>query len=167
MYYGWILLAFSIFLTGCASDTNASFDQGLDEAENGRYSEATELFSRAVRLDSTNARAYLERAKMAGRVSVDVDVESDLAKYIELTAPDLAIAYVGRGLTRWLDRQGALDDFERAMSINPDNLQGFYYKKKVLAEIGDSVGLRDFFDRLDENTRMKLVDYVPKCLGCE
>jgi hypothetical protein len=88
-------------------------------------------------------------------------VDDDLSKYVELTSPKLAIALIGRALTHRLAQNYAesIKDLDKAIIVDPENIQGFEFKKQVLQDIRDTLRLRQFLSGLDAKTLDKLRNY--------
>jgi len=119
-----LLALFTILLAGCTKKSDDFLLSGLSNEKQHKFQEALSDFNNAIRLDSNNAKAYLRRALIACRTGFTQPVGADLSKYIELTSPDLATAYIGRGLTNML--QGniheSIKDLDNAIVVNPANI---------------------------------------------
>ncbi len=116
---------------------------GKEARKHGGYDafhRAVVAFQRAVDLDPTYANAYAGLAQAQGFFADFSPTPAERAaeikkafvsadKAIEL-APDLAMAYSVRGLLRhrlsW-DWKGAQADFKRAVSLDPNDAQTYYY----------------------------------------
>jgi serine/threonine-protein kinase len=145
-------------MIGCARTSDEFRHSGIAKAEHHQDAEALQELSEAIRLDSTDARAYFERALVASRLGPSTSTESDLNRYITLTEPQLAKAYIGRGLMHKVHRglEASIKDLDKAILIDPANIQGFVFKEQVLREIGDTVRLQAFLHALDNNTRDRM-----------
>lgn len=157
------LLTLYVFLfTGCVKTSDDFLQSGILLGNKHKYQEALSNFNHAIELDSNNARAYLERALIACRTGYTVPTNNDLSKYIELTSPKLAIAFIGRALNKRMEQNfvGSVDDLNKAIVLDPGNIQSFVFKKEVLQEVGDSLPLRQFLNGLDERTLDRINNYV-------
>ena len=156
------MICICVLLVSCAKTSDDFLKSGLVNVQNRKYDTALSDFNNAVRLDSNNARAYLERAKIACRTGFTESVRKDLSKYIELTAHNMGIAYVGRALTKRFehDVQSTIADLDRAIFVDPNNIQGYALKEIVLIESGDTVRLREFRQGLSDHIRQRLKNYV-------
>ena len=156
------MISMCILLANCAKTSDDFLKSGLANVQNRKYDIALSDFNNAVSLDSANARAYLERAKIACRTGFTESVRKDLSKYIELTAHNMGVAYVGRALTKRFehDVQSTIDDLDRAILVDPDNIQGYALKEIVLIESGDTVRLREFRQGLSDHIKQRLKNYV-------
>ena len=154
-----------IFIQGCARNSDDFLRSGLANQRQHKFAEALSDFNNAIRLDSNCAGAYLGRGLIACKTGFTHPVEDDLSKYLRLTAHDMAIAYIGRGMTKYLqhDSRSAIYDLDRAIAVDTGNIQGFIFKQQVLSESGDSVGLSEFRKGLDPQTLTKMKDYAATC----
>jgi tetratricopeptide (TPR) repeat protein len=98
------------------------YGRGLVHAQFGRDDRALDDYSRAIELypdyfDAVSARSRLHLRQKNAEAAL-----ADIGLLIEL-APDLAFLYARRGAARAMggDRAGALDDFDRAMSMATDS----------------------------------------------
>ena len=140
----------SALLSGCAKDSDDFLRSGLSNEKNHQYKQALADFHKAIELDSNNERAYLRRVMVACKAGIGVR-EADLSKYIEMSEHDLAIAYIGRGINRRLqqDFRASFDDLDKAICIDPGEIQSFAFKERFLEESGDSVHLKEFRESLN------------------
>jgi|WetSurMetagenome_2_1015567.scaffolds.fasta_scaffold367985_1 tetratricopeptide (TPR) repeat protein len=152
-----LILSF-LLLPGCAKKSDDYLRSGLLNQKDRKFKEALADFNKAIELDSTNAKAYLERAKIACKTGSTETVEHDLSRYIEMTEHDLAVAYIGRAINKRLrqDIHSAFADLNKAIYIYPADIQGFTFKEQFLKDIGDSVQLKEFRESLDEQTRVRM-----------
>jgi tetratricopeptide (TPR) repeat protein len=158
-----LLAVCAFLLAGCAKKSEDFLQSGLTHASKHKYQEALSDFDNAIKLDSNNARAFLERGLIACRTGYTKPIGDDLSKYIQFTAPKLAIAFIGRALANRLDHNfhESLNDLDRAIAIDPTNIQGFVFKKEVLQESGDTLHLQQFISGLDAQTLDRIKNYVP------
>jgi tetratricopeptide (TPR) repeat protein len=64
--------------------------------------------------------------------------------------PDLASFYSLQGIVRAElvdDRQGAIDDYNRAIQLQPDRALGYYLRAKTRYKLGNKKGAINDFDR--------------------
>jgi Trypsin-like peptidase domain/Tetratricopeptide repeat len=105
---------------------NKWIDPGSDKRA-GRQ-EAIQGFSQAIRLKPRYKMAYFMRGYAFEQIEQYVRALSDLNKFI-LLDPQSADVYHLRGRLKHLrlnDNQGAIADFEKAISINPGYSDGWY-----------------------------------------
>jgi tetratricopeptide (TPR) repeat protein len=155
-YYFILLL---VIVSGCSRSSDNFLQAGRSEVKNQKYDQAVINFNRAIELDSNNAQAYLERAFISFKIKNPVPLEADLSKYIELTEKPLALAYTGRALAHIIAQTNpgeSLADCDKAIAINPSNIQGFAFKRQLLIQKGDTVQLKRFLKSLDDSTRSRL-----------
>jgi tetratricopeptide (TPR) repeat protein len=155
-YYFILLL---VIVSGCSRSSDNFLQAGRSEVKNQKYDQAVINFNRAIELDSNNAQAYLERAFISFKIKNPVPLEADLSKYIELTEKPLALAYTGRALAHIIAHTNpgeSLADCDKAIAINPSNIQGFAFKRQLLIQKGDTVQLKRFLKSLDDSTRSRL-----------
>lgn len=128
------------------------------------YKEALVDFNAAIDLDSNNADAYYGRAQVACRSGFTQPMALDISKYIELAGPKMAMAFIGRGLTRFLqqDFKASIADLDVAIAVDPHNIQVYLFKKTVLSESKDTVALGEFLSSLTGPIRDSLELYAPQ-----
>ena len=153
-----------MMVLGCAEKSDEFLRSGLANQQQHKFQEALSDFNTAIRLDTNNARAYLGRALIACKTGFTKPVDDDLSRYIQLTAHDMAIAYIGRGMTRLLlhEFRRSIDDFDKAIAVDPSNIQGYEFKEQVLCENGDTLRLREFLNSMDQQTLTRMKHSVPK-----
>jgi tetratricopeptide (TPR) repeat protein len=90
-------------------------DRGLARLELQDLEAAMVDFSRAIKLDANDYRAYFNRGCACGRKGDNFGALRDFSKVINLK-PDSALAYVNRGVTRYHlgYYQGAIADLQKA-----------------------------------------------------
>jgi len=161
-----LLILSLIICLGCAKKSDDFLRSGLSNEKNHKYKEALADFNKAIELDSSNARAYLGRAMVGCKAGACESLDADLSKYIEMTEHDLAIAYIGRGISKRLqqDFRSSFNDLDKAICIYPADIQSFVFKEQFLKESGDSVHLREFRESLDEQTRMRMKTPTKECI---
>jgi tetratricopeptide (TPR) repeat protein len=123
---------------GLASDF---LDRGLAYQEMGKYDQAIQDYSEAIRLRPDYAIAFNNRGNTYYRKRVYDQAMNDLSEAIRLK-PDYALAYNNRGLAYWkmgqLDR--AIEDFDEAIHLGtlegdrkawPYNNRGLVYYSRA------------------------------------
>ena len=152
-----IFIIITIFLFGCEKTSKDYYSDGLQKIESKEYSEAIELFSKAIEADSTNIEAYLARGEYGWREK-SMNRSKDLSKYIESVLPKLANALIGRGMMRRINTEydKSISDFELAYKLTPENVQPYSFKIEALNAKGDSTIANEFFESLSENIRNKM-----------
>jgi len=113
----------------------------------GDYLGALNAFTRAIKLDPTNAEAYSERGVIyADYIGKDRQALADFNRAIELD-PKLAIAYNNRGIIYRRSGQlfEALRDCNRAIKIDSQLAVAFNTRGIIYAELGNyPQALKDF-----------------------
>jgi len=161
----YFLILLVVIVSGCSRSSDDFLQAGRSEVKNQKYNQAVINFNRAIELDSNNAQAYVERAFISFKIKNPVPLEADLSKYIELTEKPLALAYTGRALAHIIAQTNpgeSLADCDKAIAINPSNIQGYAFKRQLLIQKGDTVQLKRFLNSLDDSTRSKLFNNI----GC-
>ena len=158
LYPLWLPIV--ILLSGCGKNSNDYYQSGVEHLRNHKTEEALSDFDNAIRLDSNNARAYLDRAIIKANSAVTKPDESDISQYISLSAPNLAFAYVARAWTRETRQQYdfALQDLNKAIAIDSDYIYGYVFKERVLREKGDTLQLQNFLQTIGEKTRRRMAE---------
>ena len=163
LFATWLLCSILLSM-GCAKKSDDFLRSGISNERQHKFEDALSDFDNAIRLDTNNARAYLGRALIACKTGFIKPVDDDLSKYIQLTAHDMAIAYIGRGLTKFLlhDFRASVDDLDKAIVVDPSEIQGYEFKEQVLSESGDTVRLKEFLHNMDQQTLKRMKHYVPQ-----
>ena len=119
---------------------------GISESNCGQDSIAIISFTKAIKLDSTNIRAYYNRGIVESNLGKDSLAILDFNKTIEL-CPDTAEYYVSRGNSEAnLDDDSiALVDFNKALTLDPYYSEGYNERGLFNASIdNDSLAIIDF-----------------------
>jgi len=108
-------------LANCLADAEATkhYNNGNIKYKKGDIKGALEEYSIAIRLNPTHSKAYLNRAYIEAVELQKFEIAvSDFDTAIALD-PGYADAYLGRGSSRYSlhDKEGALEDWERAESL--------------------------------------------------
>jgi tetratricopeptide (TPR) repeat protein len=119
-----IILAFIFGIHNLSGQTAKEyFEQGVANYEKGKYLSATRVLTKAINLKPDYAEAYKVRgdAKVMNPNSTYNSAIDDYTKAIELD-PNNAVAYGNRGFVKHIKRdyKGALEDYNKALIINPD-----------------------------------------------
>lgn len=141
------IFLFSVFLccTLKAQDIQTLFDEGLKEMESGRYSNAVEIFTKALTIQEDGA-IYYNRAVCYGQLGEYQKAINDFDKTLE-SNPDLSDAYNGRGLGYYglKDYIKAILDFTKSIELTPMNADAYYNRGKTYKDIGNySKAIYDF-----------------------
>ena len=150
-------------LSGCSGSSDDYVRSGIENEKAHNYEAALSDFNHAIQIDPNNAEAFLGRGRVACQTGFTKPVSDDLTRYIELTSRDMGVAYIGRGLTKLLAQEyhAALEDLDRAIVVDPSNIQGFEFKELALTQSGDTVHLRDFLAGLDPQVLSKMKHPIP------
>ena len=128
----------------------------------GQYTDAAwkhapKMFRRAVELDPGYAQAWAGLAdslaqqllwRFVSPEQVLPEASAAASKALDL-APDLAEAHVAQGHIRSLagDREGANRSFERAIALNPELHEAYYYFARDLLAQGEYLRAAELFDQ--------------------
>ena len=110
-------------------------DRGQARDALGREQDALDDLDRAEELGSTAAMLYYQRMQVHRRLGHDMSARRDLDHLLRLTPTDEK-GFVARGLARAADgaMKAALDDFTRAVELNPNSVPALQDQAAVLAE---------------------------------
>ncbi len=110
-------------------------DRGQARDGLGRERDALDDLDRAEELGSTAAMLYYQRMQVHRRLGHDISARRDLDHLLRLTPTDEK-GFVARGLARAAngDMKAALDDFTRAVELNPNSVPALQDQASVLAE---------------------------------
>ncbi len=111
---------FRIALKASGSFDPEHFNRGLDLECNGRWKEAAEEYSEAVRLEPNRAERFIERARVFLRDGLHLYAERELRRSISM-APDYADAHclLGEALEAQGRFEEASNSYFKALVINP------------------------------------------------
>jgi adenylate cyclase len=118
---------------------------------------AKNMFRRAIELDPNYAQAWAGLAdslaqqllwRLLPAEKVLPEAAAAAAKALDL-APDLAEAHVAQGHVRSLagDREGAIRSFERAIALNPELHEAYYYFARHCYAQGDHARAAELFEQ--------------------
>lgn len=104
----------------------------------GRFAEAIEQLSMAVRVRPDYAIGYLDRARVRFEAQDFLAARDDCDRALQIN-PDFARAWHNRGLTnlRLGETLQAVQDFTRALSAQPDYASAHYYRGQAYYSAGN------------------------------
>jgi tetratricopeptide (TPR) repeat protein len=123
---------------------------GEQKQRNGDNSGALADYNKAILLDPNYAEAYLLRGKLKEQEFRDnKGAMVDLDRYVALSDTN-EDAYLERGLLRRLnDPQGALADFNKAITLNPNYVRAYSLRSYLKSEkLNDRRGALADYDRI-------------------
>lgn len=127
---------------------NEKFSQSvMDKVQSGNYRGAIEAFTRAIHLNSHDAKAYGNRGLVRAALGDRQGAIADFNQALRLN-PELATAYYNRGFIRseLQDYQGALADFSQAIRLNPQDAAAHQCRCLVRYTLGkDMQGVMEDF----------------------
>lgn len=123
--------------------------RGLGHAEKGRYRQAIEDYSTALKINPKYGEALNNRANAyaaTGRYALSL---ADFAKLIAIN-PEYADAYYNRGVLRLSvrDFDGAVDEFTKAIKINPGMADAYNNRGVALRLMGQYEKAFEDFNRV-------------------
>ena len=108
---------------------DAFYSRGMANYFLKSYDEAVADFSKAIEIDSGNAKAYIQRSFTKGALNDNMGSKADLAKAMEID-PRWELVTVcpgGPGNTGEF-YYGEIDDYTRAIEINPKYANAYYQR---------------------------------------
>ena len=126
-------------------------NEGLAKYRINEYLEAIKNFTHAIEADPEQAEAYYYR----GQVFIDINnihaAKSDFRRVTQMTADDPE-AWNFLGYTQSLDgdNQSAIESFNKAIAINPNNPMYYYNRGGSLAKTDQLNAALDDFDKAIE-----------------
>lgn len=136
------LFAVIVTLTVCLPPDAVGFSCNHDPAAR---EESADSSTKSIRSQPKNARAYLDRANAYLKVYNHSAALKDSEKAIELD-PNLAEAYLARGLANYAGSQSApdhlksLSDFNKAISLNPRCILAYVWRANCIQVKADDIG---------------------------
>lgn len=127
---------------------DAYFNKGLALIQLDRPEEAYESFSQALEIENSFHEARLARAEAALRLKKLIQAEDDL-KLLAQTYRDSSHFYLVRG-NFYMDQHNtsaAFADFDRAITLDPENAQALVNRGAILFEEGKNTQARDDFEK--------------------
>jgi tetratricopeptide (TPR) repeat protein len=127
-------LLYFVLLMACSSNTFMThYSKGIEQHYYGKLEESLISYNNAIKLNPNCAKCYLMRAKVYEELGdVFEALESyDMAISID---PDQPAFYNNRGKLRMsqaVDRQWAIDDFTKAIELDPANASIYYHERGV------------------------------------
>jgi tetratricopeptide (TPR) repeat protein len=110
-------------------------DRALAREGLGDHRGAEADLTKALSLGTPNTRVFFLRARVRAKAGDQKGAEADRAEGLRRTPTD-ELSWIARGLARLgKDAPGALEDFEKALAINPGSRAALMNKAHVLAEI--------------------------------
>lgn len=139
----------------------STVERGLALFNQGKYTEALEVLTQAIKEDPANIRAWNGRGMVKRRLK-DLDgAWNDLTKAIELF-PRYASAHNNRGRVR-ADRgdfKGAIADYDRAIEFNPTLSTPYNNRGVAKSKLGDYAGAIADYTRAIELAPKDAVPYA-------
>jgi len=120
--------------------------RGLVYSEQRSFENALDNFSRAIELDETNARFYMNRANANRDLGNYAEAMIDYDYAIELS-PESPNIYINRGLTQHSlqEYQAAIDDFTKAIELDDTIVLSYNNRGLSLYALGEfDAALADF-----------------------
>jgi tetratricopeptide (TPR) repeat protein len=120
--------------------SEAYFGRGAAHAGKGDAKEAISDFTRAIKLYPQHGMAYMLRGEAHRAISKTDKAIADFTKAIELGVPNWAHAYGNRGAERLKkeDSSGALEDFDKAIELDPELAVAYLGRGTAYIETGDT-----------------------------
>lgn len=123
-----------------ASPTSATllYQEGIEQAQAGRYEQAIARYTDALALNPDFAEAYSQRGFAHHRLNQDSEAFADYAQALE-RSPKLADAYYYRGLTRFKlgYSESAISDYSKAIHQQPNHAQAYFHRGLAYADLGE------------------------------
>jgi len=137
-------------------DAKAYYERGIVRNELGDKQGAINDYNQAIKINPKFDQAYINRGTVRGELG---DKKGETADYNQATkiTPDIDLIYslVGRAFHDGLgDKKTAIDAYEVAIKLNPNNADAYYDRGNVRRELGDKEGaIRDFNQAIKINPK--------------
>ncbi len=126
--------------------------EGIRKSDSLKYGEAIFYFTKALKLDSMLASAYISRAYAKTQL---MDYQSALKDYdralkLPLAWEESYEAYFNKGITETLlqNMKGAMSDFNSAIKLHPKSADAYYKRSIVKGKVGDYLGEVDDINKV-------------------
>lgn len=125
--------------------SEAYFGRGAAHAGKGDAKEAISDFTRAIKLYPQHGMAYMLRGEAYRAISKSDKAIADFTKAIELGVPNWVHAYGNRGAERLKkeDYSGALEDFDKAIELDPELAVVYLGRGTAYLETGNTEKAKD------------------------
>lgn len=120
---------------------------GRANKSNEMYKLASKDFSEVLKLDSSNAKIYLERARIGGILE---DYSNALNDYNKALLHDkslninkeMSMIYLVRGMNSVTDnKNSAIKDFDKVIKLDPNNANAYYFRGMLTIPFADTPNL--------------------------
>ncbi|HUT85865.1 MAG TPA: tetratricopeptide repeat protein, partial [Elusimicrobiales bacterium] len=117
-------------------DTGIIFTEGYLLEQEGKYTQALEKYQQVIALDPQAYNVYQYAVNIAIQLE-QVDVADELSQYLIEKQPDVSQNWVLKATATWAkgNIKTALTQFDKALKIDPDNIDALYRLANMLKTI--------------------------------
>ena len=139
------------------------FDEGVAAYVKKDFKASRDLFSRAIKYDSSLALFFVCRAAASLKLARARDAIDDFDRAIALE-PTYARAYHLRGLAyeKCGEFARAFQDFDRSLEIDPEYSAAYHSRKSMLSKPKQSDSSHEEFEMVNHLMAMRLTDFDKK-----
>jgi tetratricopeptide (TPR) repeat protein len=139
------------------------FDEGVAAYIKKDFKTSVDLFSRAIKYDSTPALFYVSRGAARLKLARAGDAIDDFDRAIELDSR-YARAFHLRGLAyeKCGEFARAFQDFDRSLEIDPEYSAAYHSRKSMLSKPKQSDSSHEELEMVNHLMAMRLTDFDKK-----
>jgi tetratricopeptide (TPR) repeat protein len=116
-----------ILTTAFGQDARKFYEQGLEQAQAGKFDEAIKLFSKSIELQPEDYYSWYNRGIAKSMLNNYEDALFDFEQTVKL-APEYKKGWLNRGTAKkhLTDYEGALSDYSYAIKLDQNYAEGYY-----------------------------------------
>jgi tetratricopeptide (TPR) repeat protein len=157
-------ICWTLFTITFGQDAKKYYEDGLEQAQAGKFDEAIKLFSKSIELHPEDYFAWYNRGIAKTMLNNYEDALSDFEQTVKL-APDYKKGWLNRGTAKkhLTDYEGALSDYSTAIKLDPNYADGYYNRGLVYELLSKKDSACMDFNKAKEIGLNSAIKKVEKC----